>query len=539
MATETPRSPEIIRRFRRTFRPDAAKRTIFYGKAYDPHLRWADEMRHGVESEASISAKKLVNPNPKTLFQQKVIDQKERIYASHVRAPLGHTHDQTPGLPADLDPTTFTFGAPTPYDEGVGTMVNPKKTYAQVEEESAVGHDNYITSHKDYNIFEHVNRRYNSPLFSPQRRYGIPTYTDYTGKQARLTLKWPTETEKEKTTRIVNKRIDDFHEKHQPLVGHFHDPIKETMRVGPDHVFGIPLRTQNYGVNELLHDRLPRTYTEGRDQQRGLVMAMRQHLKDLSFYSFPELIHAFRFYDKEGTGKIDREDVREACLTFNLPVDVWLLEQVLDYCDEEGDGQIDYQQFARFLDWKQRLPIGFAYVPCELNYLRDKERQKNKGTSVDAYSARIQQEVDRSVHHQHTTNTLIHAAAGPTGLDTTNFRSCGVPTIRADLAPPRMRRVDDQQNYGDESTAYGLTNPSVYSHHGVYEKDLLIPRGQGELKDIFSRVGVQMTDEVFDSIYRRVSSEHPQGHVSVESFRAALDDLQASSIATGQHPLAV
>lgn len=37
------------------------------------------------------------------------------------------------------------------------------------------------------------------------------------------------------------------------------------------------------------------------------------------------------------------------------------------------------------------------------------------------------------------------------------------------------------QNYGDESDAYGLMNPSIYSNRGVYEKDFFQPRDQYEV----------------------------------------------------------
>ena len=35
-----------------------------------------------------------------------------------------------------------------------------------------------------------------------------------------------------------------------------------------------------------------------------------------------------------------------------------LLECMLDYCDIDGDGQIDYQEFANFLNWKDKMPSG-------------------------------------------------------------------------------------------------------------------------------------------------------------------------------------
>jgi hypothetical protein len=39
-----------------------------------------------------------------------------------------------------------------------------------------------------------------------------------------------------------------------------------------------------------------------------------------------------------------------------------------------------------------------------------------------------------------------------------------------------------QQNYGDESDAYGLINPSVYSKHGVHEKDFFQHRSPNEVR---------------------------------------------------------
>jgi len=73
----------------------------------------------------------------------------------------------------------------------------------------------------------------------------------------------------------------------------------------------------------------------------------------------------FSLVSQEGKGKIDINDLREACIAFNLPIDVWLLEQVFDYCDADRDGQINYIEFANFLNWKEKLPSGFADVPCE------------------------------------------------------------------------------------------------------------------------------------------------------------------------------
>ena len=52
----------------------------------------------------------MINPQPITTFQQKIKDKKESVYFSNRRAPLGKSHDQTPGLPKGLDLLNTTFG---------------------------------------------------------------------------------------------------------------------------------------------------------------------------------------------------------------------------------------------------------------------------------------------------------------------------------------------------------------------------------------------------------------------------------------------
>lgn len=86
---------------------------VFYGRAQDPHQQWAAEMTHGINTTSSNTAGELANPPPKTLFNQRKLDRKENIYASHIRAPLGISHEQSHGLPRGLNRDQFTFGIPT------------------------------------------------------------------------------------------------------------------------------------------------------------------------------------------------------------------------------------------------------------------------------------------------------------------------------------------------------------------------------------------------------------------------------------------
>lgn len=61
---------------------------------------------------------------------------------------------------------------------------------------------------------------------------------------------------------------------------------------------------------------------------------------------------------QDESGKISLDELRDVCIQFNLPVESELLESLLAYCDVDGDGQINYEEFANFLNWKDKMPSG-------------------------------------------------------------------------------------------------------------------------------------------------------------------------------------
>ena len=84
-----------------------------------------------------------MNPPRKTRFEQVCLDQKEVIYNSKKKAPLGSSHNQSPGLPSGMNPLSTIFGQKIIKDESAGDMVSPQKTAAQVEIEYNAGKELY------------------------------------------------------------------------------------------------------------------------------------------------------------------------------------------------------------------------------------------------------------------------------------------------------------------------------------------------------------------------------------------------------------
>ena len=63
-------------------------------------------------------AGELVNTDPKSLFTQRLADKKESsLYLSKQKAPLGRSHDQSPGLPKGMDKYQATFGIQNVFGE--------------------------------------------------------------------------------------------------------------------------------------------------------------------------------------------------------------------------------------------------------------------------------------------------------------------------------------------------------------------------------------------------------------------------------------
>ena len=134
----------------------------------------------------------------------------------------------------------------------------------------------------------------------------------------------------------------------------------------------------------------------------------------------------------------------------------------------------------------------------------------------------LSKQIDKSAAPIKTSSQAIAATVG--GISTREFPSFGVPTVRSDLPAPRVKRVSDYTNYGDESDAFGLLYPSVYSNRGVHERDFFVSRSEDEIKKIFTNIGVEMEDKVFEELWKR-ALQLGGGQVSVEIFRALLDSF--------------
>jgi len=118
-------------------------------------------------------------------------------------------------------------------------------------------------------------------------------------------------------------------------------------------------------------------------------------------------------------------------------------------------------------------------------------------------------------------------------------RTFGCPTIRTDIAVPRTRSVADNQNYGTDAEAKELLYPCRFNTIGISDKDFVSSRSPQDMREIFSAIGYNFTDDVFARLWWRAKTSkdwNKDGQVSIEEFRAAVNELDDLKARGGQKP---
>jgi len=298
--------------------------------------------------------------------------------------------------------------------------------------------------------------------FDDTKRFGNPTPHDDGGGNIARTLHWVSVSEDEKATRVRSKIDEDFHAQRDHPLGRSPGVRAEQPFVPAKPV--VPGNSESAAAVMYMRGKEPLDL----DGRQSVVATVRHKLKRAGFEKFGELEAAFRAHDATGCGCVERRRIPAICRLFNLPIDEPLLDEMMTTCEQ--DGAISYPYFISLLDYNRLA-----------------------GTPPPA----------------------------PKSLQP--IRPGGVPTIRADKAPPRLRRVCDTTNYGDEGDASGLLNPSTFAQHGVHARDFLCPRSQAEIRTLFANLGVELSDEKFSGLWDSAARHHPLGEVNVESFRYVLE----------------
>ncbi|KFU85118.1 EF-hand domain-containing family member B, partial [Chaetura pelagica] len=535
-----PITPTIVQKFRNTTNPAPGVKKIFYGRADDPDI--ASHLTHGKATYSPFTVASIISPLPKTNFQQIMQDKKEAIYFRNRTAPLGRSHDQSSMLPEGLDIINTTFGTKIIQGSPAGELINPPKTFEELDNEDREGHDLYIVSHNDYYAGEPINRKYDSRYFSKSSLYGLPTPHCNHGRNTAKCFHWLDDLQ---SMRAVSKQSDDFKEKILPQFGKVLDAVRESRNVPPVRTFGMLVHRDEYGVADLLHWWVPYEFLHGKDKEKAVLTTVRQSLKNTNYNNFDILLAVFRHYDKNRDGMIDKDSLRKSFFQLNLNLDDELLDSLFDCCDLDKDGLINYLEFANFLNWKDKMAVKEfeekiiikgkkidVAAPPESTKINEEPllKQEDLVLKEPESSEKTPKTLTRPENHifanYQTSSSQYNSVVG--GLPTTCYRVCGVPTVRSDIPAPQIRRINDGTNYGDEANAYALLFPSIFSQKGVYERDLFKTRPKGEIAQILRNTGMNISAEKFEDIWKQACVKHQKEEACIESIRSVLNEIHAS-----------
>jgi Ca2+-binding EF-hand superfamily protein len=80
------------------------------------------------------------------------------------------------------------------------------------------------------------------------------------------------------------------------------------------------------------------------------VQYAQQCLKESLLTKYSRLTDAFKSIDDDRTGHLEREEVKRLLVEFNIPdIKDAAIETLIDFADYDGDGEINYAEFARVL----------------------------------------------------------------------------------------------------------------------------------------------------------------------------------------------
>nr|XP_015805272.2 EF-hand domain-containing family member B [Nothobranchius furzeri] len=517
-----PPTPPDVKKYRNSILPEPGAIRVHHGKANDPDV--ASTLVHGIRTKRSDTIERLFHP-PENSFQQKLEELNKS--ASRKNAQLGRSREQHGGLPAWYDEKT-TFGVKTIKGQSIRELLNPPKTEEELKREAQEGHDAYIHSHSSYFVGEKMDRKYNRSHFDKDATFGLQTPHFRDGRNVGKSLRWLGEPLKFYNPNPAWERSGTEEKLAEQYGIVTRSRRKNALNLPPEHSFGNVHSPDEYGIKDILHHPEP-----GQEKQHNNVSAIRNQLKAINFNNFPSLLKAFQHYDKEGKGRIDRDDLRSVCREFHLNVNEVVLDGLMDLCDTDKTGLISFVAFGNFLTWKEMMPIDRRD-----QYLLTGEHPVDtdgKQTSAEPFSSESlikpeDLEPIKPGSPLKTVKTIRTARTAPghfltsasltvaNKLLTSNSRTYG---IRSEHSAPRTSKTSG--TISNKCTVADLLHPSIYALHGIHEEDLRCPRTKEEIVEIFGNI----PEETFEEAWKLATMNHSNGEVSIEVLCTTLKDIKA------------
>ncbi|KAH8856989.1 EF-hand domain-containing family member B [Schistosoma japonicum] len=498
--------------------------------------------------------KDLIRPPDITVLSETIKKNREKIYESTKRRPLGCSPMQH--LPPHLDKYNTTFGMIYEKGDTAGELINPPKKQIDVTSEEIEDHQYYLISHKHFHAGEQAHRNYKN--FDDKQVFGIKTNCDPRGKHVRQAMNWTLNNLNNHYTPIMNQRQIDYKMKYDDILGKVKDPISDTMHVADDHTFGLSKRGCDITVGQLLHDRLPRKLSGLHKNERGihkhgksnnskyvhsserfkLMMPVIHHsLKNAHYTHGPEIISLMRqLADKSNL--ISMIDARRIYDHFQVPLDEELTEQLFDLVavpaskeminhikesvrqNKENDiisekhyyiennlinWAVDWCKLSELLNWNndkcmQNYSDKLMNITTTTATITTTATTTTTGNNLnvvkpDCYEdiENVRRRLQRAIEanvRYWTTTSSINAGNLNGLINTDNQKALVKKHNQLDKLVAMCHISTEHGNYTDESGVGSIINPNIFTDYGLTSRDLLILRNKQEILDLFTQANL-------------------------------------------------
>ncbi|XP_044726488.1 EF-hand domain-containing family member B-like [Chrysoperla carnea] len=429
----------------------------------------------------------LLQPGDINTFEHLKTELKETAYASYWNKPLGRARDKVTDLPIGIDILKTTFGIKGTRDSIYDAI--PRKTKEEIEEDSKVGHENYIKSHNGYWAEEQINRNYTG-AFKKNNVFGKATHCDPNGKVTKKCLKWFNN----QNLTVANIRQIEWERRNKPRIGKVLEPNNNASRVPPDYVFGVTSVADAYDVRSSINECSSFSLENEFKFCLKHINKVRTLLqKRFPKFNFRDLYDSMRYYDqKDKTGWLPKDIVYHVCNEYNVSFDRCKIENLLKYFKILQDDKYNIEKFVNILNKSVEFPY-LSVMPAI-----PPEQQHYQTTTQASYR------IDNT-------------------CDELNLPAAGIRTIRHEHVTPTIIEGGCKayfEHLGAESTTRSAINPSIQTIYDVTHRDYLKYRPKEQIKNIFKSF-LEMSDAHFDFLWAE-AEKLDNGQVNVQMIRDLL-----------------
>ena len=544
-------TPEVVQRYRNYTSADVSRACVHPGRAHDPNHR---EETHGDRANLGDGKNgELINPKPKTGFENRLHNLNELVYERNRQIVK-----QEKALPANLDKYKTTFGVVTYSNERAGEIINPNKSHAQIEYEyeeprsmwdrwntwtsTRLFSFRYLFSHKDFEPGEQLERRYENGEQIRYQKHGVPTPVYADGRHAREALIW---SRSNHSTPIISPSVNEFEESRSDNAAIRTRRFLAQTGLSPDHRFGRATGTDRLSAGEIIHQRanVPAAFDE---KSQAALAKLRAQLCSIHLTTFKTQLQAFQYYDTNRDGLISIQELTNTIeKNFNLLLSDGLIAALMFQCDQDRDERLNFLEFSNFLCYRVAHASGLEQFVHEekkkagqenlLGMIRDQQGRPLlsisdlvENSNGKFYPRKLISQVDEMVPDGWKTSyDKINEA--PFRYEPQVKRQYGVPSInpRSEYAVPKPTNKN-RPSLGSNTIVGALLSPSIWNDRGLNDDDLLAPKTMEEIRDLFGNANVYVSGEDFVYAWTTAAATHPTGHVSVATFKQALDDKNRS-----------